>query len=166
MKNLKFTISDKKGNYTTINIKEIGKLKAFDNKIKVYSFLIECETKEENIYFIFHNSIDFTQKRDNLKRNLKRGMNKKDCKELIYNVLACIGMDYYADCENMEDFISAYGYEYNKETNILFHKVKEQKQKLNKVFTDEQIKMFDENDDILKKYVEGLVFERDIKKTI
>ncbi len=46
MKNIKFEVTDKKGNLVKINIREVGKLHAFDNKKKVYSCLVECDTKK------------------------------------------------------------------------------------------------------------------------
>jgi len=163
MKNIKFQVSDKRGNYTTIKISEIGKLNAFDNKKKVYSFLVECEREKESIHFIFYNSVHFTEEIDKQKTS---GMNKEQIKGLIYDVLCCIEMDYNSEDTDLNEFIDTYGYEYSKETENLFYKVREQKLKLHKVFTDEQIKYFTENEDILKKYVEGLTYEKDTKDLI
>jgi len=168
MKNLKFWISDKKGNYTTIKINEIGKLKAFDNKKKVYSFLVECDRENESIHFIFYNSVNFTEKQDEKKGKIgyASGMKEKEIKSLICDVLACIELDYNTEDTDLSEFISSYGYEYSRETENIFYKVKEQKFKLHKVFSDEQIEYFNENDNILKKYVEGLTYEKDVKELI
>ena len=168
MKNLKFEVSDKKGNLTKIKISEIGKLKAFDNNKKVYSFLVECDTQNESIHFIFYNSIAFTEERNKIKDKLgfACGMTNEKIKSLIYDILACIEMDYNSEDTDLNEFINTYGYEYNKDTENLFYKVREQKAKLHKVFSEEQISFFDENDDKLKNYVEGLTYEKYTKDLI
>ncbi len=160
MKDIKVTISDKKGNYTNIKISSVGKLKAFDNKNKVYSFLVECETKKESVHFIFYNSINFTQNVDIKKGKNLKGLNETEIKSLIYDVLSCIELDYHSETSNLNEFLSSYGYEYSQDTENLFYRVREQKTKLHKVFSEEQISYFDENEDILKKYVEGLLYEK------
>lgn len=166
MKNIKFSVSDKRGNNTIIKISEIGKLKAFDNPNKVYSFLVECNTQKESEHFIFYNSLDFTQNIKIKKSKNLSGLNEKEIRSLIYDVLACIEIDYNSEDTNLSEFISNYGYEYNQDTENLFYKVKEQKAKLHKVFSEEQIKYFDENEDILKKFVDGLTYEKIDKDTI
>lgn len=163
MKNIKFKVID-----TEIKISEIGKLKAFNDNKKVYSFLIECNKDKESIHFIFYNSIHFTEERDIKKSKFQyaSGMNEEQIKDLIYSVLSCIEMDYNAEDTDLKEFLDNYGYEYNRENENLFYKVKEQKQKLNKVFNEEQIKLFDENDDILKNFVDALVYQKDTKDLI
>jgi len=168
MKNLKFNISVREGFNTNVHISEIGKLKAFNRKEKVYSFLVECERENESIHFIFYNSITFTEKQDNKKQKIgtASGLNEEEIKELVYDILACIGMDYNIEDTDLSEFMASYGYEYSKEIEQLFYRVKEQKVKLHKVFSDEQIACFDENDDILKNYVAGLDIQKINKEQI
>lgn len=168
MKNIIFNVTDKISYDTKIKISEMGKLKAFDSNKKVYSFLVECDNNKESIHFIFYNSINFTEERDKRKEKIgfASGMSEKDIRALIYNVLACIGMDYYSEDIDLSEFIDNYGYEYSKETEQLFNKVKEQKAKLHKVFTDEQVKLFEENDDLLKNFVDDLTYQKDVKDLI
>lgn len=155
MKNIKFNVDN-----TTIKIIQLEKLKVFDNDKKVYAFLIEIESEKENIHFIFYESINFTDEIDIKKRKGIYGLNKKEIKDLIYSVLCCINMDYYSDVDSLNDFINEYGYEYNKNTEMLYNRVLEQKNKLHKVFTEKQIKYFDENNNILKDFIDNLKYEK------
>lgn len=163
MKNIVFNVED-----TTVKISEIGKLKAFNDKKKVYSFLIECDRGNESIHFIFYNSIHFTEERDKKKQRFQyaSGMNEEQIKDLIYDILCCIGMDYNSEDTDLKEFLDTYGYEYNRENENLFYRVKEQKLKLHKVFNEEQIRIFDENDNILKSFVDGLSYKKDTKDLI
>lgn len=153
MKDINFKVGE-----TEILIKEVGLLKGFDKE--VLSFLVKCKTKTENIHFLFYNSVALTEefKKNSLKTYYTEFWNTKRKKSLIYDVLACIEMDYNAEDTNLKEFMGTYGYEYNEETEQLFNRVKEQKTKLHKVFTEEQIKLFDENENILKNFVENLNF--------
>jgi|TARA_Y100000034_G_scaffold58235_1_gene71014 hypothetical protein len=156
MKDIKFNVGE-----TTIRIKEIGKLKAFDNQRKVLSFLVECDKDNESINFIFYNSIHFTEEYENKKsQRSDYSFNEKERRSLIYDILACIDAEYHSEVNSFDDFLDGYGYEYSKDNKILYYKVLEQYNKLHKVFNDEQVKDFNENDDILKNFVDKLEYER------
>lgn len=64
-----------------------------------------------------------------------------DSKDMLYSILCCCNMDFC--CPNdLDEFMSDYGYEYNNQTKMTFYKCQIQAEKLHKIFSEDEIQFF------------------------
>jgi hypothetical protein len=80
-------------------------------------------------------------------------------KKILYSVLTSVSLDYYTDFKNEFDFFKMFGYEPSRKNKMLYYRVLEQAEKLQSVFSEEDLKLFDENDDILNNTIEKHIKE-------
>lgn len=84
---------------------------------------------------------------------------KEKPKEILYNVLCSIALDYNDDYKDEYDFFDTFGYDATRQNKRLYYRVLEQAEKLQSVFCEDDLKLFDENDNILKNTIEKNIKE-------
>jgi len=94
--------------------------------------------------------------RERMNLNAIRKWKAEINKDILCSVLNCIALDYHADFKNEYDFFSEFGYTPSRKAKQLYYRVLEQAEKLQSVYTEQDILKFDEevlNNTIEKEYI-------------